>query len=71
MVVAVGAYSSGSQAAVADGMVGWEADEDVAGNPFDMRKPCWDCTVLEGCSTMAFLTSFAEDPLPEWISMWK
>lgn len=70
-VVVVVACSSGSQAVIVDGMVGWEADEGVAGNPFDTRMPCWDCTALEGCSTMAFLTSFAEDPLPEWISMWK
>lgn len=63
------ACSSGLQAAIADGMTGWEVDVDAAGKAFDMRKPCWDCRALAGCSTMSFGSGFALDPLPEWKSV--
>jgi hypothetical protein len=65
------ACSSGSQAAIADGMIEWEADVDVAGKAIDMQKPCWDCRVREVCSTMSFCSGFALDPLPEGMSMSK
>lgn len=59
-VVAVAeACSSGSQVAIVDGRIGWEAGEGVAGKAFDMRKPYWDCRVLEGYSTTSFVSSFA------------
>lgn len=68
----VEACNSDSQVVAADGRIEWEADEGVADKAFDMQRPCWDYKVLAGeCSTMSFVTSFAWDPLPEWMSMSK
>ena len=60
----------GSQVAIAGDKTVSGVDEDVAGKASGMQKPCLDYKVLEERSTMTCATSFAWDPLPEWMSMW-